>query len=113
MFNLSKYATTDENSLYKGIPVAYRYHPTVRELMKSRLFSVRYRGGSKPGYNRPQSYCHKDMAETFAIYPYSNYKEYTDLKVAYLNEYSWKVGFDKLHDHLKNVAKGLTLGLSF
>ena len=39
MLDLSKYETTveGEKSLYKGIPIVYRYHPLVRKLMKSRL----------------------------------------------------------------------------
>ena len=47
MLDLSKYETNGEQSLYKGIPIVYRYHPLVRELMKTRLFSVKYRGCSK------------------------------------------------------------------
>jgi hypothetical protein len=38
---------------------------------------VKYRGTSKhcgkDTYIRPQAYCHKSGADTFAIYPYSNY----------------------------------------
>ena len=53
MLDLSKYETTvkGESSLYKGIPIVYRHDPIVRELMKTRLFSVRYRGCSKKGYS--------------------------------------------------------------
>ena len=51
MLDLSKYETKGESSLYKGIPIVYRYHPLVRELMKTRLFSVKYRGCSKKGYS--------------------------------------------------------------
>ena len=50
MLDLSKYETKGESSLYKGIPIVYRYDPLVRELMKTRLFSVKYRGCSKKGY---------------------------------------------------------------
>jgi hypothetical protein len=28
----------------------------------------RYRGKSKPGYARPQSFCHMNFADTFAVY---------------------------------------------
>ena len=82
MLDLSKYETTvkGESSLYKGIPIVYRHDPIVRELMKTRLFSVRYRGCSKKGYSRPQDYCHKEYADTFAIYPYSNSVSYTHLR---------------------------------
>ena len=80
MLDLSKYETKGESSLYKGIPIVYRYHPLVRKLMKTRLFSVKYRGCSKKGYSRPQNGCHKEYADTFAIYPYSNYPEYEKVR---------------------------------
>ena len=73
--NISNYETNGEQSLYKGIPIVYRYHPVIRSLMKSRLFSVKYRGASKKsctlsgyeGYGRPQNFCHKEGADSFAI----------------------------------------------
>ena len=82
MLDLSKYETKGEQSLYKGIPIVYRYHPLVRELMKTRLFSVKYRGCSKKVIN-PQNGCHKEYADTFAIYPYSNYPEYKEIRKEY------------------------------
>jgi|TARA_B100001105_G_C22082047_1_gene311263 hypothetical protein len=93
MLDLKQYKTNwkCESALYKGIPISERQNPVVRELMKTRLFSVKYRGISKmiptpagvsgyltQWYERPQGYCHKHGADTFAIYPYSNYKEYKD-----------------------------------
>ena len=76
MFNLKIYKSPkNESSSFKGIPMSERQNPAVRELMKTRLFSVKYRGKSKEGYSRPQAYCHKEGADTFAIYPYSNYPE--------------------------------------
>ena len=101
MLDLSKYETKGEQSLYKGIPIVYRYHPIVRELMKTRLFSVRYRGCSKKGYNRPQEHCHKEGADTFAIYPYSNYLEYREVR----KEYAPINGYSFIRDMLKLKAK--------
>lgn len=54
-----------ESGLYKGIPMEYRNHPKVQELMRTRLFTVRYRGNSKVGYDRPKDFVHKDKADTF------------------------------------------------
>ena len=103
MLDLSKYETTvkGESSLYKGIPIVYRHDPIVRELMKTRLFSVRYRGCSKKGYSRPQDYCHKEYADTFAIYPYSNYPEYEKIR----KEYAPINGYSFVYDILKLKAK--------
>ena len=71
-----KYESPDnETSLAKGIPIKLLSwvqgefkHPSRRK--------VRYvfRGVSIPGlYKRPQSFCHKGMAESFAIYKRSRY----------------------------------------
>ena len=78
MLTLSDYQCPDyESGLYKGIPMEYRNHPKVQEIMKTRLFTVRYRGKSKPGfYKRAAHHCIKKYADTFAIYPYANYDEY-------------------------------------
>ena len=74
MMNLEIYKSPEnESSSFKGIPMSERQNPAVRELMKTRLFSVKYRGKSKAGYQRPQCYIRKEFADTFAIYPYSNY----------------------------------------
>ena len=75
-----------EQSLYKGIPIAYRYHPAVLRLIRGdnergvRL-RPRYRGKSKPaiGYKRHQSYVTEEFADTFALYPVSNYRAETSL----------------------------------
>ncbi len=77
---LAKYLSPKTDySVFKGIPIALRHSDEVRNIMMTRKFSVKYRGTSKVGawgteiYKRPQSYCHKEYADTFAIYPYSNY----------------------------------------
>ena len=84
---LDQYRSPDyEQSLYKGIPIAYRYHPAVLRLIRGdnemgvRL-RPRYRGKSKPaiGYKRHQSYVTEEFADTFALYPVSNYRAETSL----------------------------------
>ena len=60
-----------EQALYKGIPMEFRYNPTIRNMMMTGKFRIRYRGVSKAayGYKRPQDYIHAEYADTFAIYP--------------------------------------------
>jgi len=60
-----------EQALYKDIPMRYRYNPTIRNMMKTGNFRIKYRGTSKPqyGYERAQGYCLAEYADTFAIYP--------------------------------------------
>ena len=75
---LEKYLSPEnESSVFKGIPISLRQSDVVRNLMMTRKFSVKYRGKSRYNYGdmyiRPQAYCHKDQATSFAIYPYSNY----------------------------------------
>ena len=60
-----------EQALYKGIPMEFRYNPTIRNMMMTGNYRIKYRGGSKPqyGYDRAQGYCLAEYADTFAIYP--------------------------------------------
>ena len=60
-----------EQACYKDIPMRYRYNPTIRNMMKTGNFRIKYRGCSKPqyGYVRNQGYCLAEYADTFAIYP--------------------------------------------
>ena len=60
-----------EQALYKGIPMMYRWNPTIRNMMKTGNYRIKYRGCSKPqyGYVRNQGYCLGEYADTFAIYP--------------------------------------------
>ena len=60
---------------YKGSCIAanipIKYLPHFKVISKSKkAINVRYiyRGKSKPGYQRPQSYCHMNMADTFSLY---------------------------------------------
>ena len=110
--NLTKYQSPiTESSCFKGIPIEFRYHPTIRNIMKSRLFSVKYRGSSKLGYKRPQNYTVRDYADTFAIYPYSNYPEYTEMRQSLWNsgEYDyysyWKKIKDTMSEKLNELMK--------
>ena len=60
-----------EQACYKGIPMRYRFNPTIRNMMRTGNFRIRYRGGSKPQYNykRSQYNTLAEYADTFAIYP--------------------------------------------
>jgi len=60
-----------EQALYKGIPMRYRWNLTIRNLMKTKNFRIKYRGGSKPQYNykRLPNHTLAEYADTFAIYP--------------------------------------------
>ena len=60
-----------EQALYKGIPMMYRYNTTIRNMMRTGNFRIKYRGCSKEqyGYERAQGYCLAEYADTFAIYP--------------------------------------------
>ena len=60
-----------EQACYKDIPIMYRFNPTIRNLMRTGNFRIRYRGCSKTqyGYRRAQGYCLAEYADTFAIYP--------------------------------------------
>ena len=64
-------APYQEQACYKDIPMRYRYNPTIRNMMKTKNFRIRYRGTSKPqyGYVRSQYNCLAEYADTFAIYP--------------------------------------------
>ena len=64
-----------------GIPIKYlKYFKLVSKHKDAKKIRYRYRGKSKPGYARPQSFCHMNMADTFAIYyrnPANNYFRYS------------------------------------
>ena len=74
----------------------------------SRLFSVKYRGKSKSGYVRPQNYCHKNGADTFAIYPHSNYPEYKKIRMEFLDTYGYADCWKLLHSYFTGVADTLS-----
>ena len=52
-----------------NIPIKYlKYFKEVSASRRAKRVRYRYRGKSKPGYKRPQSFCHMNHADTFAIY---------------------------------------------
>ena len=52
-----------------GIPIKYlSYFKEVSATGTGHKLRYRYRGVSKDNYNRPQSFCHMNGADTFAIY---------------------------------------------
>lgn len=68
-----KYLTdpfSKEISIAKGIPIKYlKYFKEVSSTGIGKKVRYRFRGESMDGiYDRPQSFCHKLMAQTFAIY---------------------------------------------
>ena len=70
---LEKYLSPEnETSIFKGIPIEYRTHESIRNLLMTKKFTIKYRGSSIRKrdyyYKRPQSHCHRMFAETFAIY---------------------------------------------
>ena len=82
--NITDYLSpTSEASVLKGIPIALRDHPLITNLMRSGLYSIKYRGGSKSNYRRPQSHTVRRHSDTFAVYPYSTHDAYKTLKSEY------------------------------
>ena len=70
---LMKYMTDpfgEEVSIAKGIPMKYLpYFQEVSSQPNAKPVRYKFRGSSfGEHYKRPQSFCHKDWAETFAIY---------------------------------------------
>ena len=52
-----------------NIPIKYlKYFKEVSASRRAKKIRYRYRGVSKPGYNRPQSFCHMCGADTFSVY---------------------------------------------
>ena len=52
-----------------NIPIKYlKYFKEVSASRRAKKIRYRYRGVSKPGYNRPQSFCHIHGADTFSVY---------------------------------------------
>ena len=52
-----------------GIPIKYlKYFKEVTAHKNAMNVRYRYRGKSKLNYQRPQSFCHMQFADTFALY---------------------------------------------
>ena len=68
---LLKYLTSNPADVCIAANIPIKYLPYFKEVSASRRAKkiiYRYRGTSKPGYKRPQSFCHMNHADTFAIY---------------------------------------------
>ena len=68
---LIKYMTSNPADVCIAANIPIKYLPYFKEVSASRRakrIRYRYRGTSKPGYKRPQSFCHMNHADTFAIY---------------------------------------------
>ena len=69
---LHKYFTDpniEEHSIAKNIPMKYlKYFKEVTGSGNGMKVRYRFRGNSKPHYQRPQSFCHIYGADTFAVY---------------------------------------------
>ena len=64
---LEKYISpSSETSAFKGIPI--NLYDGVTRMLPIKKRRIKFRGKSKPWYKRPQSFCHKFAADTFAIY---------------------------------------------
>ena len=61
-------SSTYEASTFKGIPM--NHFDWVTHMLPRKNRRIKFRGRSRTDiwYKRPQSYCHKFAAETFAIY---------------------------------------------
>jgi len=70
---LNKYLTDPfggEASIAKDIPMKYlSYFKEVSASHRAKPVRYRYRGISKVNYDRPQSFCHMNGADTFSVYP--------------------------------------------
>ena len=66
-------STEYERLVAKGVPIKYlKLFQEIFVAAKGRsLYVYRFRGKSKPRYPRHPSYVHRDMADTFAVYPKS------------------------------------------
>ena len=60
---------TGSSCISANIPIKYLPHfKAVTKSKKAKNVRYRYRGCSKPGYQRPQSFCHLVGADTFSLY---------------------------------------------
>ena len=66
-------AHENEMAFAKGIPNTEYNHKVIDRLSKIVPIRRRYRGNSKPGYDRPAAFVHRAMADTIALYPKTQY----------------------------------------
>ena len=64
-----KTVTNTTTCIAANIPIKYlSYFKEVSASRRAKNVRYRYRGVSKPGYARPQSFCHMHGADTFSLY---------------------------------------------
>ena len=64
-----KKVTNTTTCIAANIPIKYlSYFKEVSASKRAKKLRYRYRGKSKPGYQRPQSFCHMHGADTFSVY---------------------------------------------
>jgi len=71
MQNFLKQYPSSENEVAfaKGIPATEANHRIIDMIAKVIPLRRRYRGNSKPFYDRPQAFVHRQWADTIALYP--------------------------------------------
>ena len=98
---LNKYVSpTNENSLYKDIPIVYRYHPDVVAFMKSGKYRIKYRG---PRHDWGAKTCLLKDAKRFAIYERSEeipWQKYAEIREAYMETLN---SYQKLFNAFSNL----------
>jgi hypothetical protein len=71
---LEQYPASDnEVAFAKGIPATEANHRIIDQLSRIVPLRRRYRGNSKPLYDRPVSFVHRRWADTIALYPKTEY----------------------------------------
>ena len=66
-------APEGEVAFAKNIPATEANHRIIEMIAKTVPLRRRYRGNSKPWYDRPSSFVHKKWADTIALYPKTEY----------------------------------------
>lgn len=62
-------ANENEVAFAKGIPATEANHRIIDMVAKVVPLRRRYRGNSKPFYDRPKAFVHRQWADTIALYP--------------------------------------------
>jgi hypothetical protein len=71
---LNLYQAPDgEVAFAKGIPATEANHRVIDMIAKVVPLRRRYRGHSKPFYDRPSAFVHRRWADTIALYPKTEY----------------------------------------
>ena len=71
---LKQYPAPDvETAFAKNIPATESNHRMIDQLSRIVPLRRRYRGRSKPWYDRPSAFVHRKWADTIALYPKTEY----------------------------------------